>query len=100
MKINENPFTTDQSQQKFHEKKIKVRRFRIREKHVMNSLQVSATLEDGQLICFVDGVKSIQRAVTNGPLIKLFSRDFGAVSFSQQLPKFLSQQIGGNYLQL
>jgi len=62
------------------------------------SLEVSATLEDGQLVCFVDGVKSIQRAVTNGPLIKLFSRDVGAVSFSQQLPKFLSQQIGGGSL--
>ena len=61
------------------------------------SLEVSASLEDGQLICFVNGVKSIQRAVMNGPNIKLFSRDLGAVSFSQKLPKFLSQQIGGNF---
>jgi len=62
------------------------------------SLEVSASLEDGQLICFVNGVKSIQRAVMNGPNIKLFSRDLGAVSFSQKLPKFLSQQIGGGSL--
>ena len=62
------------------------------------TLDVSASLQDGQLICFVNGVKSIQRAVMNGPNIKLFSRDLGAVSFNQKLPKFLSQQIGGGSL--
>lgn len=31
-------------------------------------------------------------------MIKLFSRDFGAVTFNQKVPKFLSQQLGGGSL--
>ena len=46
----------------------------------------------------MDGVKNLQRVVLNGADIKLFSRDLGAVTFSQKRPKFLSQQLGGGSL--
>lgn len=61
--------------------------------------QVQAWLEaDNELICVVNGVKSRQRVVFNGPEFKLFSRDFGAVKFGQKVPKFLSEALSGGSL--
>ena len=59
---------------------------------------VTASLQDNELTCSVDGQISKQRVVIHGPNIKLFNRDFGALVFTQKVPKFLSQQLGAGSL--
>ena len=46
----------------------------------------------------VDGEIHKLKAVQNGAEMKLFHRDFGSLAFTQTLPKYLSQQIGGGSL--
>ena len=59
---------------------------------------VEAEMQDKELVCFVNGEKTRQNFVKNGPQLKLYSRDFGAVSLSLKTPKFLSQAGAGGSL--
>ncbi len=48
-------------------------------------------------MCNIDGDISNQRVLIDGETVRLFTAD-GSVNFTQKLPKFLSQQLGGGSL--